>query len=128
MDKEAKSEWIEETCPKCEGRKILHLERMQLPQFAAGFGAEPVSLPLAVRPVAHDRMAEAQAQLQNWEACAESVALAIQNLPVRFAMDRAGLVGADGATHAGSFDLAYLCTLPNFVRWLKGEFVPGGSL
>ena len=36
--------------------------------------------------------------------------VAIQNLPVRFAMDRAGLVGADGATHAGSFDLAYLCT------------------
>ena len=41
--------------------------------------------------------------------------VAIQNLPVRFAMDRAGLVGADGATHAGSFDLAFLCTLPNFV-------------
>ncbi len=41
--------------------------------------------------------------------------VAIQNLPVRFAMDRAGLVGADGATHAGSFDLAYLCTLPNIV-------------
>ena len=41
--------------------------------------------------------------------------VAIQNLPVRFAMDRAGLVGADGATHAGSFDLAYLSTLPNFV-------------
>ncbi|HEX8840852.1 MAG TPA: 1-deoxy-D-xylulose-5-phosphate synthase [Sphingomicrobium sp.] len=41
--------------------------------------------------------------------------VAIQNLPVRFAMDRAGLVGADGATHAGSFDLAYLCTLPNFI-------------
>ncbi|MEA3013320.1 MAG: 1-deoxy-D-xylulose-5-phosphate synthase [Sphingomonadales bacterium] len=40
--------------------------------------------------------------------------VAIQNLPVRFAIDRAGLVGADGATHAGSFDLAYLCTLPNF--------------
>jgi len=40
--------------------------------------------------------------------------VAIQNLPVRFAMDRAGLVGADGATHAGSFDLAYLGTLPNF--------------
>jgi 1-deoxy-D-xylulose-5-phosphate synthase len=39
--------------------------------------------------------------------------VAIQNLPVRFAMDRAGLVGADGSTHAGSFDLAYLCTLPN---------------
>ena len=41
--------------------------------------------------------------------------VAIQNLPVRFAMDRAGLVGADGQTHAGAFDLAYLCTLPNFV-------------
>jgi 1-deoxy-D-xylulose-5-phosphate synthase len=41
--------------------------------------------------------------------------VAIQNLPERFAMDRAGLVGADGATHAGAFDLAYLCTLPNFV-------------
>ncbi|OGS50232.1 MAG: 1-deoxy-D-xylulose-5-phosphate synthase [Erythrobacter sp. RIFCSPHIGHO2_12_FULL_63_10] len=41
--------------------------------------------------------------------------VAIQNLPVRFAIDRAGLVGADGATHAGSFDLTYLCTLPNMV-------------
>jgi 1-deoxy-D-xylulose-5-phosphate synthase len=41
--------------------------------------------------------------------------IAIQNLPVRFAMDRAGLVGADGPTHAGSFDLAYLGCLPNFV-------------
>ena len=41
--------------------------------------------------------------------------VAIQNLPVRFAIDRAGLVGADGSTHAGSFDLTYLCTLPNFV-------------
>ena len=41
--------------------------------------------------------------------------VAIQSLPVRFAIDRAGQVGADGATHAGSFDLAYLCTLPNFV-------------
>ena len=41
--------------------------------------------------------------------------VALQNLPVRFAMDRAGLVGADGATHAGSFDLAYLCCLPNMV-------------
>ena len=41
--------------------------------------------------------------------------VAIQNLPVRFAMDRAGLVGADGATHAGSFDLAYLGCLPGFV-------------
>lgn len=41
--------------------------------------------------------------------------VAIQNLPVRFAMDRAGLVGADGQTHAGSFDVAYLACLPNFV-------------
>jgi 1-deoxy-D-xylulose-5-phosphate synthase len=41
--------------------------------------------------------------------------VAIQNLPVRFALDRAGLVGDDGATHAGSFDLTYLSTLPNFV-------------
>ena len=40
-----------------------------------------VSLPLAVRPVAYDRMAEVQAQLRDWEACAESVALAIQHLP-----------------------------------------------
>ncbi|HAH09960.1 MAG TPA: 1-deoxy-D-xylulose-5-phosphate synthase, partial [Alphaproteobacteria bacterium] len=41
--------------------------------------------------------------------------VAIQQLPVRFAMDRAGLVGADGATHAGSFDVAYLGCLPGFV-------------
>jgi 1-deoxy-D-xylulose-5-phosphate synthase len=41
--------------------------------------------------------------------------VAIQKLPVRFAMDRAGLVGADGATHAGAFDLAYLGCLPGFV-------------
>jgi 1-deoxy-D-xylulose-5-phosphate synthase len=41
--------------------------------------------------------------------------VAIQSLPVRFAMDRAGLVGADGPTHAGSFDIAYLGALPNFV-------------
>jgi 1-deoxy-D-xylulose-5-phosphate synthase len=41
--------------------------------------------------------------------------VAIQNLPVRFAMDRAGLVGADGCTHAGAFDIAYLGCLPNFV-------------
>ena len=40
--------------------------------------------------------------------------VAIQNLPVRFAIDRAGLVGADGCTHAGSFDVTYLATLPNF--------------
>ncbi|MFM1815042.1 MAG: 1-deoxyxylulose-5-phosphate synthase, thiamine-requiring, FAD-requiring, partial [Pseudomonadota bacterium] len=41
--------------------------------------------------------------------------VAIQRLPVRFALDRAGLVGADGPTHAGSFDIAYLCCLPGFV-------------
>jgi len=41
--------------------------------------------------------------------------VAIQNLPVRFAIDRAGLVGADGCTHAGAFDVTYLATLPNFV-------------
>ncbi|MFC4272979.1 1-deoxy-D-xylulose-5-phosphate synthase [Sneathiella chungangensis] len=41
--------------------------------------------------------------------------VAIQNLPVRFAMDRAGLVGADGATHAGSFDITYMATLPNMM-------------
>ncbi|WP_417206371.1 1-deoxy-D-xylulose-5-phosphate synthase [Antarctobacter sp.] len=41
--------------------------------------------------------------------------VAIQRLPVRFAIDRAGLVGADGATHAGSFDVAYLSNLPGFV-------------
>jgi len=41
--------------------------------------------------------------------------VAIQNLPVRFAIDRAGLVGADGPTHAGSFDITYLSALPNFI-------------
>lgn len=41
--------------------------------------------------------------------------VAVQNLPVRFAIDRAGLVGADGPTHAGSFDIGYLASLPNFV-------------
>ena len=41
--------------------------------------------------------------------------IALQGLPVRFAIDRAGLVGADGATHAGSFDIAYLANLPGFV-------------
>ena len=41
--------------------------------------------------------------------------VAIQSLPVRFAIDRAGQVGADGATHAGSFDVTYLSTLPNFI-------------
>ena len=41
--------------------------------------------------------------------------VALQNLPVRFAIDRAGLVGADGATHAGSFDVAYMANLPNMV-------------
>ena len=41
--------------------------------------------------------------------------VAVQNLPVRFAIDRAGLVGADGATHAGVYDLAFLSCLPNMV-------------
>lgn len=41
--------------------------------------------------------------------------IALQNLPVRFAIDRAGLVGADGATHAGSFDITFLATLPNMI-------------
>src|SRR4029078_10020503 len=41
--------------------------------------------------------------------------VSIQRLPVRFAIDRAGLVGADGATHAGSFDVAYLGCLPDMV-------------
>ncbi len=41
--------------------------------------------------------------------------VALQNLPVRFALDRAGLVGADGATHAGSFDITYMATLPNMM-------------
>ncbi len=41
--------------------------------------------------------------------------VAIQSLPVRFLIDRSGFVGADGATHAGSFDLTYLCCLPNFI-------------
>ncbi len=47
--------------------------------------------------------------------------VALQNLPVRFAMDRAGLVGADGATHAGSFDTAYLGCLPNMVLMAAGD-------
>jgi 1-deoxy-D-xylulose-5-phosphate synthase len=47
--------------------------------------------------------------------------VALQNLPVRFAMDRAGLVGADGATHAGSFDIAYLACLPNMVLMAPGD-------
>ena len=47
--------------------------------------------------------------------------VAIQNLPVRFAIDRAGLVGADGATHAGAFDIAYLACLPNFVVMAPGD-------
>jgi 1-deoxy-D-xylulose-5-phosphate synthase len=47
--------------------------------------------------------------------------VAIQNLPVRFAIDRAGLVGADGATHAGSFDVSYLGILPNMVMMAAGD-------
>jgi 1-deoxy-D-xylulose-5-phosphate synthase len=47
--------------------------------------------------------------------------VAIQSLPVRFAMDRAGLVGADGPTHAGAYDIAYLATLPGFVVMAAGD-------
>ena len=47
--------------------------------------------------------------------------VAIQSLPVRFAIDRAGLVGADGPTHAGSFDVAYLGCLPRFVVMAAGD-------
>jgi len=47
--------------------------------------------------------------------------VAIQKLPVRFALDRAGLVGADGATHAGSFDIGYLGALPGFVCMAPGD-------
>jgi 1-deoxy-D-xylulose-5-phosphate synthase len=72
--------------------------------FAAGLAAE------GYRPFATNYSTNHQ---RAYEQVVHDVA--IQNLPVRFAMDRAGLVGADGATHAGSFDLAYLCTLPNFV-------------
>lgn len=49
--------------------------------------------------------------------------VALQNLPVRFAIDRAGLVGQDGATHAGSFDLTYLSTVPNFVVMAPADAV-----
>ena len=47
--------------------------------------------------------------------------VAIQSLPVRFAIDRAGLVGADGPTHAGSFDIAYLSNLPNFITMAASD-------
>jgi len=47
--------------------------------------------------------------------------VAIQNLPVRFAIDRAGLVGADGPTHAGSYDIAYLSNLPNFITMAASD-------
>ena len=47
--------------------------------------------------------------------------VAIQSLPVRFAIDRAGLVGADGATHAGSFDIAFLSNLPNFITMAASD-------
>src|SRR5690606_22350333 len=49
--------------------------------------------------------------------------VALQNLPVRFALDRAGLVGADGATHAGAFDVAYLGCLPNMVLMASADEV-----
>ena len=47
--------------------------------------------------------------------------VALQGLPVRFAIDRAGLVGADGATHAGAFDVAYLANLPGFTVMAAGD-------
>ncbi|MCF7698891.1 1-deoxy-D-xylulose-5-phosphate synthase [Loktanella sp. M215] len=47
--------------------------------------------------------------------------VALQNLPVRFAIDRAGLVGQDGATHAGAFDVGFLCALPNMVVMAAGD-------
>jgi len=47
--------------------------------------------------------------------------VALQNLPVRFAIDRAGLVGADGATHAGAFDIAFLANLPGFTVMAAGD-------
>jgi 1-deoxy-D-xylulose-5-phosphate synthase len=47
--------------------------------------------------------------------------VAVQSLPVRFAIDRAGLVGADGPTHAGSFDVAFLATLPGFIVMAAGD-------
>ncbi|MFD0858472.1 1-deoxy-D-xylulose-5-phosphate synthase [Roseovarius aquimarinus] len=47
--------------------------------------------------------------------------VALQNLPVRFAIDRAGLVGADGATHAGAFDIGFLAALPNFTVMAAGD-------
>jgi len=49
--------------------------------------------------------------------------VALQSLPVRFAMDRAGLVGADGATHAGAYDIAYLGCLPNFILMAASDEV-----
>ena len=49
--------------------------------------------------------------------------VAIQKLPVRFALDRAGLVGADGATHAGSFDVGFLGALPGFVLMAAADEV-----
>ncbi|MBL4616675.1 MAG: 1-deoxy-D-xylulose-5-phosphate synthase [Robiginitomaculum sp.] len=49
--------------------------------------------------------------------------VALQNLPVRFAMDRAGLVGADGPTHAGAFDIGYMGALPNMVVMAAGDEV-----
>ncbi len=49
--------------------------------------------------------------------------VALQNLPVRFAIDRAGLVGADGPTHAGAFDIGYMAALPNMVVMAAGDEV-----
>lgn len=54
--------------------------------------------------------------------------VALQKLPVRFIIDRAGYVGADGPTHAGSFDLTYLCALPNFIVMCPSDEAELGSM
>jgi len=54
--------------------------------------------------------------------------VSIQQLPVRFPIDRAGFVGADGATHAGSFDVAYLACLPGFTVMAASDEVKVASL
>lgn len=72
--------------------------------FAAGMAAEGIKPFVAIYSTFLQR---------GYDQVVHDVVL--QNLPVRFMLDRAGLVGADGPTHAGSFDLSYLCCLPNIV-------------
>ncbi len=78
--------------------------------FAAGLAAEGMKPFCAIYSTFLQRA---------YDSVAHDVSL--QNLPVRFPMDRAGLVGADGATHAGAFDLAYLGCLPNMVIMAAGD-------